>query len=50
MKSIRATRVIKIQKRNKNYYLFNNIDLLISLKVLLIIIYKFLIFPFPYFI
>ena len=27
MKSIRATRVIKIQKRNKNYYLFNNIDL-----------------------
>jgi hypothetical protein len=27
MKSIKATRNIKNQKRNKNYYLFNNIDL-----------------------
>ena len=36
MKSIRATRVIKIQKRNKNYYLFNNIDLFnVSIIILL---------------
>ena len=27
MRSIKAIRIIEIQKRNKNYYLFNNIDL-----------------------
>ena len=36
MKSIKAIRNIKNQKRNKNYYLFNNIDLFnVSIIILL---------------
>ena len=40
MKNIRATRVIKIKKRNKNYYLFNNIDLFNVSKFILLNLIK----------
>ena len=40
MKSIKAIRNIKNQKRNKNYYLFNNIDLFNVSKFILLNLIK----------